>query len=396
MPELTGGQALVQQLKMEGIDTIFCLPGIQLDWAFDAIYEERDYFRVIQTRHEQACAYMADGYTRASGKIGMALVVPGPGLLNASGALSTAYACSTPMLCVTGQIQSDLIGVGRGILHEINNQMETIASVTKWQARGMAPGEIPAIVHEAFRQLQTGRPRPVEVEVPPDILMSKGEVSLIEPAFHERPAGDSDLLEKAAELLGKARRPIILAGGGIISGEAWEELQRLAEMLEAPVVLTSNAKGAISDRHHLAHTPRSSAELLRDADAALIVGTRFATGASAAWQDRARPVVQIDIDEEELGRNYKPDIGIIADARKALGMLGERVQRYNISRPSRREELVDLKEAIALRTGEHTGRLLVRQLLPRVLAARLFHRRLSGHAGLRLRDGAGRPGRRAG
>src|SRR5437879_4963889 len=106
---MTGGQALVQQLKREGIDTVFGLPGVQLDWAFDALYEERDHIRVIHTRHEQATAYMADGFARTTGRVGMCIVVPGPGLLNASGALSTAYACSSPVLCITGQINSDLI-----------------------------------------------------------------------------------------------------------------------------------------------------------------------------------------------------------------------------------------------------------------------------------------------
>src|SRR5947209_1167079 len=151
MAIMTGGQALVQSLKREGVSIVFGLPGIQLDWAFDALYEERDSIHVVHTRHEQATAYMADGFARTTGQIGTCFVVPGPGLLNATAALSTAYACSSPVLCVTGQIQSDLIGVGRGALHEINNHMETIASVTKWQGRAMRPAEIPAIVHAAFR-----------------------------------------------------------------------------------------------------------------------------------------------------------------------------------------------------------------------------------------------------
>ena len=117
MVQLTGGQALVQSLKREGIDTIFGLPGIQLDWAFDALYEERDNIAVYHTRHEQATSYMADGFARATGKVGTCLVVPGPGLLNAMAGLSTAYACCSPVLCLTGQIQSDMIGVGRGLLH---------------------------------------------------------------------------------------------------------------------------------------------------------------------------------------------------------------------------------------------------------------------------------------
>ncbi len=351
MPQMTGGQALVQQLKMEGIDTIFALPGIQLDWAFDAIYEERDHFKVYWTRHEQAAAYMADGYARSTGKVGMFLVVPGPGLLNASAALSTAYACSSPVLCVTGQINSDMIGLRRGILHEINDQMETIASVTKWQCRGMTPPEIPGIVHEAFKQLQTGRPRPVEVEIPPDILAASGEVTLFEPRFNDRPAPDLDLIEKAAQVLGKAKNPMIFSGGGIISGAAWAELQRLAELLEAPVIMTNNGKGALSDRHHLAHNARSTLALAPDADAVLVVGTRFVQGimqnAPPPWLTRDKTVIQMDVDEEEIGRNYRPDIGILSDARKGLAALAERVERHNISRVARKDDLMALKKAIA-------------------------------------------------
>jgi acetolactate synthase-1/2/3 large subunit len=130
MVKLTGGQALVQSIKREGIDTIFGLPGVQLDWAFDALYAERDNIKVYHTRHEQATSYMADGFARATGKIGTCLIVPGPGLLNAAAGLSTAYACSSPVLCLTGQIRSDLIGVGRGELHEIPNQLEMLSSVT--------------------------------------------------------------------------------------------------------------------------------------------------------------------------------------------------------------------------------------------------------------------------
>src|SRR5687767_9794046 len=126
MPRLTGGQALVESLKREGIDTIFGLPGVQLDWAFDALYDERDAIRLIHTRHEQAAAYMADGYARSTGKIGTCMVVPGPGLLNTTAALSTAYASNSPVLCITGQIDSNLIGLGRGTLHEINDQIGLI------------------------------------------------------------------------------------------------------------------------------------------------------------------------------------------------------------------------------------------------------------------------------
>jgi acetolactate synthase-1/2/3 large subunit len=347
MLNLSGGQAIVQQIKMEGIEVLFALPGYQLDWIFDALYEEQGSMRLIPTRHEQAAAYMADGYARATGRVGACLVVPGPGLLNATGALCTAYATNSPVLCITSQIPSQLIDVGRGVPHEIKDQLGMIKSVTKWQERGMTPEELPSLVHRAFEALLTGRPRPVEFEVPMDILQQSGDVQLFEAEASDPPAGDLDLIDQAAKLLGEAASPLIMSGGGIIGGAAWEELQRLAETLEAPVVMTSNGYGALSARHHLAQTQRALPSLLPKADVVLVVGSRFVQGATDAWRDRGRTVIQMDIDPDELGRNYAPDIGIIADAKRGLAALGERVERYNRVRPSRQEELTILKQACA-------------------------------------------------
>ena len=344
MPKLTGGQALVQSLKREGIDTIFGLPGVQLDWAFDALYDEQDHFRIYHTRHEQATAYMADGYARSTGKIGTSLVVPGPGLLNITAALSTAYACNSPVLAISGQIRSDLIGVGRGVLHEVPDQLEFMNSVTKWAGRAMKPEEVPGIVREAFRRLTSGRPRPVEIEIPPDVLEATGEVTLLEPGPEPVLAPDSDAIDRAAQALGRAERPLIFAGGGIIGGNASSELLRLAELLEAPVVMTSNGRGAVSDRHYLGQGPFAGKDLVPGADVVLAVGTRFVMPATLPWGVKPeQTVIQIDIDPEEVGRNYTPQIGIVGDARVSLTQLAERAQRYNRKRSSRREELTALK-----------------------------------------------------
>src|SRR3954452_2358048 len=217
MPLLTGGQALVESLKREGVRTVFGLPGVQLDWAFDALYAARDDIEVVHTRHEQATAYMADGYARTTGKVGTCLVVPGPGLLNASAAISTAYATNSPVLCITGQIQSDLIGLERGVLHEVDDQLEMMKHITKWAARAMTPGEVPLVVHEAFRQLRSGRPRPVEIEIPPDIRGMTAKATLRDPPPPDSLPGDPPALERAAETLGNAERPLIVDGGGVIS-----------------------------------------------------------------------------------------------------------------------------------------------------------------------------------
>lgn len=344
MVRLTGGQALVAQLRREGVETIFGLPGVQLDWAFDALYAHRDHIRVVHTRHEQACSYMADGYARTTGKVGACLVVPGPGLLNATAGLSTAYACSSPVLCISGQIQSDLIGVGRGLLHEINDQLEMIGSVTKWAARAMSPAEVPGIVREAFRQLRTGRSRPVEIEIPPDILQAEGDVELLDPLPIERSAGDPDLLAQAATLLRSARHPLIFAGGGVFGAEAWDEVRQLAESLQAPVVMTRNGRGVLSDRHYLALNSIAGRRLLPEADVVLAVGTRFVE--SVQWGlPPAANVIHVDVDEAEVGRNFRPAVGVVGDAKLALTRILEQVD--GAARPSREAELTVLKNEVS-------------------------------------------------
>ena len=352
---MTGGQALVASLQRQRIDTVFGLPGVQLDGAFDALYDaqQRGDIRVVHTRHEQATAYMADGYARVTGRLGTCLVVPGPGLLNATAALSTAYACNSPVLCVTGQIQSDMIGFGRGLLHEIPNQIEMVRSVTKYAARAMQPDEIPALVDGAVRELWRGRVRPVEVEIPPDVLFAEAEVTLLPGApERERPQGDPDKLEAAAKLLGNAARPLIYAGGGIHGAEAWAELQDLAELLQAPVVMSSNGKGALSDRHYLAHGAVGGIALLPEADVVLGVGTRFVDPATAIWSlAEGRTVIQLDIDEDEVGRNYPVTVGIIADAKVGLAALAERVTRHNRRRSSREAELSALQRDVTARVN---------------------------------------------
>ncbi|HLZ73017.1 MAG TPA: thiamine pyrophosphate-dependent enzyme [Dehalococcoidia bacterium] len=344
MPEMTGGEALVQSLKTEGVQTIFGLPGVQLDWAFDALWRARDEIRVLNTRHEQATAYMADGFARTTGKVGTALVVPGPGLLNASGALSTAYACNSPVLMVSGQVQSDLIESGRGLLHEIPNQLGMVRSVTKWAGRAMTPQEVPGLVHHAFHELQSGRRRPVEIEVPPDVLQKKADVTLLEPYQPDREQPDPDLIEQAARALGQAERPLIFSGGGILGSGAWEELQRLAELLGAPVIMTENGRGALSDRHPLGMTPLVSPVLTPKADVILAVGTRFLQPLTMPWGPKpGQTVIRLDIDPEEITRVAKPDIAIVADAKAGLAQLGERVQSHNRARASRGAEFAALK-----------------------------------------------------
>ena len=345
MTKMTGGQALVQSLKRNGLEVIFGLPGVQLDWTFDALYDVQDAIHVYHTRNEQPTSFMADGYARTTGKIGACLVVPGPGVMNALAGLSTAYACSSPVLCIAGEIESEQINVGRGMLHEVPNQLQMMASATKWAHCAMSPGEIPAMVNEAFRQLRSGRPRPVEIEVPPDVLQMTADVMLLDPVTVATATPDHDLIEQAARALGGAKKPLIYAGGGVMLSGAWEALHELAEMLQAPVVMTPEGKGAISDRSYLAQNIVGGRRLFPESDVILAVGTRFLQPATSPWgPTNEQTVIQLDIDPEEIGRNHAPNIGIVADANLGLRALVDRVAQHNSKRESRKEELVDVQE----------------------------------------------------
>jgi acetolactate synthase I/II/III large subunit len=250
------------------------------------------------------------------------------------------------VLAVTGQIQSDLIGVGRGMLHEIPNQLEMVRSVAKHAERAVEPEAIPGLVDRAIRALWDGRTRPVEIEIPPDTLFAVADVELMAAApDRERPAGDPDAIEEAAKLLGNAQRPLIYSGGGVVNSEAWDELFTLAELLQAPVVMSANGRGAISDRHYLGQNSLAGMELIQDADVIFCVGTRMIEPATYPWGMKpGRTAIQMDIDPEEVGRNYDLTVGIVADAKAGLSALAERVAAHNRTRASREDELMAVKQ----------------------------------------------------
>ena len=340
MPRMTGGQALVKSLYREGVRVVFGVPGVQLYHAMDALYDEPG-IRFISNRHEQGSAYMADGYSRAGGGIGTALVVPGPGLLNASAGVGTAYSASSPMLLVSGQIERDQIGKDTGALHEVNDQIDAIETVTKWASRVLHASEVPDAVHEAFRQMATGRPRPVEIEVPPDTLEEQADVDLHEPGVYQRqPAGDESLRE-AVQTLAAAKSPVICAGGGAVLSEASEAVVKLAELLQAPVVTTAEGKGVISGRHPLSlgvpnYRPDALDDIVDDADVVLAVGTRMGRWVRLRKDPR---IIQIDIDPGEIGRAYPNTLAVTGDARLTLEAIHDSLARLGPPRPSRREEM---------------------------------------------------------
>ena len=337
MPYMTGGQAVVEALEREGVEYVFGIPGIQIMAIYDAMHGRRD-IRPITVRHEQTAVYMADGYARVKGKPGVALVVPGPGVQNASAALGTAYACSSPVLLIAGQVESFNVGKDKGSLHEIHDQLDVVRPVTKWCHRVMEREKIPAAVHEAMRQMAVGRPRPVYVEIPWDTVAGKSDVEFPERESFPRLKPNREEVKKAAELLISARRPLIWAGGGVISAGAAEELTALAEKLGAPVAMTAEGKGGIPETHPLSlggayYGFGAVRWATPTADVILAVGTRL------TWQMRpgtapkpTQRLIHLDADPDVIGKNFPAEVALVADAKEGLRALLEEIEGKAISK----------------------------------------------------------------
>jgi acetolactate synthase-1/2/3 large subunit len=351
---MTGGRALVEMLMRNGIDTLFALPGVQNDALFVALYDAGEAIRVIHPRHEQAAAYMALGYAKAGGRPGAFAVVPGPGLLNTTAALSTAWATNAPVLCISGQIPSDLIGRGFGLLHEIPDQLAILKGLTKYAARINHPTEAGKIVNEAFRQLADGRPRPVAVEMPLDVMALATDVALPEGvAASPQPAPDTDLVDKAADLLAAAKQPLIYVGSGAMAAGA--EVAALAERLQAPVVTYTGGKGIVSDRHWAAQNMLGGQELWKTCDVALAVGTRLNQPLTRWGTDANIKIIRVDLDPVEITRVSRPAISLVADAKETCAALLAALETRGGKPASREEELKAVKAKSLAHLRERLG-----------------------------------------
>jgi len=350
MPQLTGGEAVVKSLKAHGIHTLFGLPGVQNDWLYNALYDAQGQIRVIHTRHEQGAAYMALGYAQATGDVAVFNVVPGPGVLNASAALATAYGLNAPVFCLTGQIPTKLIGKGLGVLHETPDQAGVLRGLTKWSARAADPTEVSSLVDEAFHQLQSGRPRPVALEVPMDVLAAKADIdTTLSDTPLQYPAVDTDLIEDAAKALGKAKRPLIYVGSG--AQNVSTEVRALAESLEAPVVGYRTGMGIMDSRHYLSlHMPPSH-EVWKTVDVVLLIGTHCRIPLKGWGVDEQMTIIKIDVDPASHDLYHQPDIAITARAEDALPALVTRLGAYNSIRESREDELLAIKAEWQKRTA---------------------------------------------
>lgn len=327
----TGGQTLVASLIRQGVDAVFMIPGVQLDYAADALRERSADISVYVPRHEQTTTYMADGYYRACGKPGVAMVVPGPGVLNAGAGLATAFAANSKVLLLAGQIHSDAIGRGFGLLHEINDQAGLLAGLTKWNHCVRNGGDIPAAIASAFARMHAGRPRPVAVEIPHDILERRLPDGMpVENTSSQVEPGpiDAAKLARIARAVDDAAFPVLYVGGGVLAAHAFEPLQRLAERLGAPVIMSENGRGALSDRHPLAMSTLAGRALFERADLAVVVGSRFMDSMSPApsWTSRGPKFVFINIDSADMTAPREVFIALRADARQALELLADEVR----------------------------------------------------------------------
>ena len=327
---------LTEYLERLGVEVIFGLCGHTIIAFLDALRKSR--IRFVSTRHEQIAAHAADGYARASGKVGVLLTHLGPGLTNAATGVANAALDSIPMVVIAGDVPSHYYGRHphqEVNLHQDADQFQIFRPFCKRVYRVDRVEDLPRIMERAFHLAQAGRPGPVLVDVPMDIFSADLAIDAFHqvPAMMARPTVDGATVQRIVDALASAERPILYAGGGVLSGRATAELAALAEALEIPVAHTLMGKGCLRHDHPLLlgqtgfwGTPISN-DKCRTADVILAVGTRLAEANSSSWDPRftfsipPTRLIHIDADEAEIGRNYPTDLGVIADAKLALGAL---------------------------------------------------------------------------
>lgn len=340
MTRMSGGKALVESLYAHNVETVFGVLGSTLLPAYDALCDRSD-IRLIAPRSEDGAVHMADAYTRVSGKPGVAMITVGAGAVASLSAMGEAYAESWPLLNIITQVPTPYLDQAKGVYHECPGQLDMFKPVTGWTHRVMSTAEIPDAVREAFRRMNSGRRRPVALEIPADLLRNEAEVEIGAPLPIDKVAVDDTAIARAADMLASAARPILWAGGGVVQAGAGKELQALAELLQAPILSTSGSRGIVSEDHPLmlgnlltmAYAVES--QVMDTADVMLALGTRLTerttrsrrkdaesdvTGRSAkGWTMRIpKKLIHADIDQGEFGKNYPPELTIHGDAKDVL------------------------------------------------------------------------------
>jgi acetolactate synthase-1/2/3 large subunit len=366
MSSVTTGQAIVESLLRHGVDTVFGIPGAHTYDLVDALHGAGERIRFITTRHEQAAGYLAFGYAKSSGRPGVFSVVPGPGVLNAGAAMCTALGACTPILCLTADIPAPLIGRGRGILHELPDQLATLRSITKWAARIDHPTQASAAVADAFHAMQSGRPGPAALATPWDVLGQRAEVTPQAPlALSAGPPVDTDAIERAVALIRSAKNPMITVGAGAL--HAGEEVLELARMLQAPVTAHRSGRGLVSEDSPYGFSGGSAIGLWMDTDVVIGIGSRLELQ-HLRWRKMPPGVqfVRIDIDPTEMVR-LPPAVGVVADAKAGTAALVEALRKAIEPRASRESAFREVKARARAQFEQVQPQLAYLDVLRRVL-----------------------------
>lgn len=332
----TCGEVLVHLLERYGVDHVFGIPGVHTVELYRGL--ARSSIRHVTPRHEQGAGFMADGYARTRGKPGVCFIITGPGMTNITTAMGQAYADSIPMLVISSVQSRSQLGGGRGKLHELPNQSALVAGVAAFSHTLMSAAELPSVLARAFAVFQAGRPRPVHIEIPLDVLVENADALLgSTPVSVARAGAAPAAVQQMSQRLAAAKRPLILAGGGAIDAAA--ELTHLAEALGAPVALTINAKGLLPAAHPLligsTQTLLTTRALVAEADVVLAIGTELAETdydvTFAGGFDIPGALLRVDIDPDQTVRNYPPQVALVADARIAAQALLTEVNRQPLA-----------------------------------------------------------------
>jgi 5-guanidino-2-oxopentanoate decarboxylase len=323
---LTCGQAIISLLEAYGVDTVFGIPGVHTLELYKGL--DGTGIRHIQPRHEQGAGFMADGYARVSGRPGVCLLITGPGVTNAATAIGQAYSDSMPMLVLSSDNATGDLGMGRGRLHEITSQQAVTAPLTAFSKTAPEAGDVPNLLAQAFSVFRGSRPRPVHISLPLDVLAAPADFAAVARASSPPPSPAPEAIDAAAECIGAAGRPVIIAGGGAVACGA--ELADLADRIGAAIILTVASKGVVPHDHprclgaNLVHEPAQ--KLLASADVVVVVGTELS---ETDWWIPRLPitgkVVRIDIDPVSTQRDYMAEVAVVGDARPALAAISERL-----------------------------------------------------------------------
>ncbi len=322
---MTGGEAAVAALKALGVDTVFGIVSIHNVPTLDAIGRSKS-IEFIACRHEQGAIHAADGYARTSGKLGVALTSTGPGAANAMGGLFEANYASSPVLMITGQVETTEFGRGRGTIHQAEQQLAMLRTVTKRAEHIDRADDIAPVIMSVVLEMLSGRPGPGAVEIPIDQQYASAEVAELHAGTPRRDNPSAAMIDKAGELISTAQRPLIIAGGGVGIANAAAELTKLAETLSAPVLTTVEGRGAIPETHALALGPNIDMSgmdpVLAQADVVIAVGTRFQQNTNVLkWLRFPGKLIHLDADPMMIGRVHPAEVSLVGDALLGLQAL---------------------------------------------------------------------------